>query len=208
MAKDFSDYYKYRTSDIDGHWFSFTQIQFDWIIRKLKSYYTVNDYFTVLDLGCGTGRLLNSIADIFPNAVLCGVDGTPEMLKCARNRLKGRATLIQANLDNYHPSHGYDVIISTTVIHHLENPEGHLLSIKNNLNAHGHGFISEFASDTLRLRLACMWWKLTNVAHKQAWSSQSFKKLLKHNGLNIAGTAILKPDSFWRLQIYDISQSV
>lgn len=204
MCADFSNYYSNKTSDIDTHWFYFTQIQFDWIIERLKSIYNPKDKFTVIDLGCGTGRLLSMIADEFPNATLHGVDGTPEMIHKSQKRLKGRCALIQANLNDYTPPHQYDVVISTTVLHHLNKPEEHFNTIKNSLSSNGHAFISEFAINTLPLKLANIWWKYSQASHKQAWSSQAFRKLINKNGFTIADKAILKPDNFWRLQIYDL----
>ncbi len=203
MVSDFIKYYSKKTSDIDNHWFFFTQIQFDWIIEKLKSNYKTNDVFSVMDLGCGTGRLLSIIAKEFPNALLHGVDGTPEMIHKSRERLKGQSILIQADLEKYFPTQPFDIVISTTVLHHLSSPSEHLEMIKSYTNS--HAFISEFAVDTLPLKLANMWWKKTQQSHKQAWSSRAFQKLINKNGLTISDKAILKPDNFWRLQIYDLT---
>jgi len=200
----FADYYSDKTSDIDDHWFSFTQIQFEWILNRLGTVYTTDDHFTVLDLGCGTGRLLSMIANQYPNATLHGVDGTPEMIHKSRERLKGRCALIQADLNDYIPQHQYDVVISTTVLHHLDDPEIHLQTIQNALKNNGHAFISEFAIDTLPLKLANLWWKYSQPAHKQAWSSRAFQKLITKNDFTINDKAILKPGNFWRLQIYDL----
>ena len=204
MRHSFSTYYADKSDVIDNHWFSFTQIQFDWILTRLKSHYANNDKFTVIDLGCGTGRLLSLIADEFPNAVLHGVDGTPEMIHKSRERLKGRCALIQGDLNEYVPTHHYDVVISTTVLHHLDEPETHLQTIQNALKTDGHAFISEFALDTLPLKLANLWWTKTQPSHKQAWTSRALQKIITKNGFTITDKAILKPDHFWRLQIYDL----
>lgn len=37
----------------------------------------------ILDVGCGTGRLLRSAESLFPNARLEGVDPAPEMVATA-----------------------------------------------------------------------------------------------------------------------------
>ena len=154
MPSDFSDYYSNKTSDIDDHWFLFSQIQFDWILNQIKSLYSTDDHFTVIDLGCGTGRMLSMIADDYPNAVLHGVDGTPEMIKKSQERLKNRSALIQADLNDYAPPHHYDIVISTTVMHHLIDPSHHLSTIKNALNTNGHVFVSEFSLSTLPLKIS------------------------------------------------------
>jgi len=206
MSNGFSEYYSDKTSDVDDHWFLFTQIQFDWILNRLRSLYNTDDQFTVIDLGCGTGRLLSLIANEFPNSILHGVDGTPEMIKTSRQRLKGKCALIQADLDDYAPAHGYDIVISTTVLHHLNNPDNHIQTIQNALSNNGHAFISEFALDTIPLKLANIWWSRTQPSHKKAWSSSKLKKIICKNGFTITDKAILKPDKFWRLQIYNLTR--
>lgn len=202
----YANYYSDKTSDIDDHWFFFTQIQFEWILKLLKVHYAPDDMFSVMDLGCGTGRLLSMIADVFPNAKLNGVDGTPKMVKTSLNRLGNDATITQANLNNYVPDQSYDVVISTTVMHHLDDPDAHLKMIGDMANT--HAFVSEFAIDTLTLKLANIWWGLTQKSHKQAWSSKSFQTIIQNNSLTISDKAILKPDNFWRLQIYDLRKTI
>lgn len=201
----FADYYSDKADDIDNHWYDFTQVQFDWILERLKSLYKADDPFTVLDLGCGTGRLLSIIANEFPNAIFHGVDGTPEMIKKSRERLKGRCALIQADLNEYNPLQAYNIVVSTTVLHHLDTPQAHLSMIAN--ITQDHAFISEFALDTVFLKLANLWWLKTQNSHKQAWSSRKFQNTLKQSNLAISDKAILKPDNFWRLQIYGLESS-
>src|SRR5256885_2123977 len=47
----------------------------------------------VLDVGCGTGALLERIAHEYPDARLAGVDPVPEMLALARRKLPPEAEL-------------------------------------------------------------------------------------------------------------------
>jgi len=198
----FISYYTQKKDTIDTHWHCFTQIQFDWILSQLQNHYAHDAQFTLLDLGCGTGRLLEQIAHQFPQATLHGVDGTPAMIHKSRERLKGQVALIQANLDSFTPMHNYNVIISTTVMHHLNDIHHHLKIIR--YYTVDNAFISEFAINTLPLILANQWWKAAQSSHKQAWSCHGFQKLLNENHFTIANKAVLKPDRFWRLQIYNL----
>jgi trans-aconitate methyltransferase len=55
----------------------------------------------ILDLGCGTGSLLQPFLDAFPDAVVYGMDFDPVLLPLARERLRpygGRAQLILGDL--------------------------------------------------------------------------------------------------------------
>jgi ubiquinone/menaquinone biosynthesis C-methylase UbiE len=57
----------------------------------------------VLDLGCGTGNVLEALARSQPNLTLVGVDGSSSMLRKARKKLRrqlaaGNLTLVQADV--------------------------------------------------------------------------------------------------------------
>ncbi len=48
---------------------------------------------TVLDAGCGTGRVTEALLDRVPGGRVIGVDGSPSMIEQARTRLGDRAEL-------------------------------------------------------------------------------------------------------------------
>ncbi|MEM2446433.1 MAG: methyltransferase domain-containing protein [Candidatus Bathyarchaeia archaeon] len=54
-----------------------------------KYYYEKNDRIRVLDIGCGTGRMISKLSD-FVNAEIYGLDISSGMLKEAADRLMGR----------------------------------------------------------------------------------------------------------------------
>ena len=74
---------------------------------------------TVLDVGCGTGRLLRSASRLFPGAVLVGLDLSVGMLSVA-----GRATCIglrrvQATAERLPFAEGrFDLVVSTASFRH------------------------------------------------------------------------------------------
>src|SRR5207245_9801161 len=47
----------------------------------------------ILDVGCGTGRLLRSAESLFPNARLEGVDPAPQMVATAKGALGAESRL-------------------------------------------------------------------------------------------------------------------
>lgn len=58
---------------------------------------------TVLEIACGTGRNLDHIAKRYPGAALYGLDISDEMLRSARAKLGGRATLAQGDACAFDP---------------------------------------------------------------------------------------------------------
>lgn len=68
---------------------------YDWLIpsvfyqavhQRLFSYGQWPDRATVLDVGCGTGKLLNRLATVRPDITGFGIDFSPEMLEQARRK--------------------------------------------------------------------------------------------------------------------------
>ena len=73
---------------------------------------------TVLDVGCGTGRLLRRVGQRWPAARLIGVDAAEGMVEAAR-RLTPNATLSVAVAESLPlPDASVDVALSTLSFHH------------------------------------------------------------------------------------------
>ncbi len=62
--------------------------------QRLLEYVALKENASVLDLGCGTGKLMNRLADKFPTMKAIGLDLAPKMLVEARARNKHRKRLI------------------------------------------------------------------------------------------------------------------
>jgi ubiquinone/menaquinone biosynthesis C-methylase UbiE len=84
---------------------------------------------TVLDLGCGSGDILERFSKKFKNAAFLGVDGSEPMLELSRRRM-GKAGLSKrmSFLRTFIPSddipkQDYSVIMSHSLLHHLHEPK-------------------------------------------------------------------------------------
>jgi ubiquinone/menaquinone biosynthesis C-methylase UbiE len=83
----------------------------------------------LLDLGCGPGDLTFRLARRLPGWRLHGVDGSPAMLRLARERLSrepaaaGRIRLVTGHIPEVAlPESRYDVVFSNSLLHHLPDP--------------------------------------------------------------------------------------
>ncbi len=79
---------------------------------------------TVLDAGCGSGRVTEALLARVPRGHVIGVDGSPQMLAAARERLGGRVELIEQDLEELDlDGRRVDAILSTATFHWVANHE-------------------------------------------------------------------------------------
>jgi trans-aconitate 2-methyltransferase len=75
---------------------------------------------TVLDAGCGSGRVTEALLERLPHGHVIGVDGSAEMLAAAHTRLAGRVELIHQDLEALDlGERRVDAILSTATFHWL-----------------------------------------------------------------------------------------
>ena len=72
---------------------------------------------TVLDAGCGSGRVTLKLADRVPGGRVIAVDGAPSMVAQARELLGDRATVLQSDLVALELGEQVDAVFSSAVFH-------------------------------------------------------------------------------------------
>ena len=78
----------------------------------------------VLELGCGTGALTERLAERYPDAAITAVDGSPEMVAIARQRLdrKPLTTFFISPFEELElPEEGFDLVASNMSLHHIDD---------------------------------------------------------------------------------------
>jgi len=93
----------------------------------------LKDKSAVLELGCGSGELINAIAERFDNLdkiVAVDLFDRPE-------RLNRKVEFINQNIENLALPDTFDLVILNQVLEHIKNPLGLLTKLKKNLNPHG-----------------------------------------------------------------------
>ena len=91
----------------------------------------------VLELGCGSGELINAIAERFDGLnKIVAVDffNRPE-------KLDKKVEFIKQDIENLNLSGTFDLVILNQVLEHIKNPLGLLTNIKKNLNPYGRVLI-------------------------------------------------------------------
>lgn len=87
---------------------------------------------TVLDAGCGTGRVTELIVERVPRGRVIAVDADPEMVRVARQNLGDRADVRQADLLHLDLETRVDAVFSTATFHWIPDHDrlfGQLYSV-------------------------------------------------------------------------------
>jgi ubiquinone/menaquinone biosynthesis C-methylase UbiE len=105
----------------DRHWLQ--RIVFEPVQRTVLelAQETVANPSAILDVGCGTGRLLRIAASRFPRANLVGIDAAAEMVKQAQASIPDASKIRfqQAVAENLpFQDHQFDLVFSTLTFHH------------------------------------------------------------------------------------------
>jgi ubiquinone/menaquinone biosynthesis C-methylase UbiE len=101
----------------------------------------------ILDVGCGTGRLLTAAEQRFPNARLAGVDAASEMIKHAQSvqPAESRINFRQAVAEQLpFPGAQFDLVLSTMTFHHWADQRQGIAEIARVLKPDGRWVLADF----------------------------------------------------------------
>ena len=134
--------------DYDRHWMQ--RVVFEPIQRtvlKLASE-QVPDPASILDVGCGTGRLLGIAQSRFPRAKLDGVDAAIEMVRQAQASHPGGAIRFQQAMAEAlpFPDASFDLVFSTMTFHHWSDQARGIAEIARVLTPGGRWLLAEFVA--------------------------------------------------------------
>jgi ubiquinone/menaquinone biosynthesis C-methylase UbiE len=122
----------------------------DWLFARVQAAVldiasTLPPQGDVLDVGCGTGRLLRAAALRWPAARLIGVDPAEGMVAVARQLTPG-ATLARGLAEALPlPDASVDLALSTLSFHHWRDQTAGVREIARVLRPGGHFILADFA---------------------------------------------------------------
>ena len=91
---------------------------------------------SVLEVGTGSGFLLQILEDKYPEATIHGLEYDPRLVEITRSKLK-RAQIVEGNAESFEIKTKFDVIVSSQVIEHLFHPESMLDCVHRHLKPGG-----------------------------------------------------------------------
>jgi len=137
----------------------------------------------LLDVGCGTGVLMEAIAAAIPDVELAGADASPEMLAVARRRLGDGALLREGQAERLPFADGsFDVVSSTNAFHYFRDPVAALEEMARVLRPSGRLVITDWCDDYLACRICDLWLRLFDRAHFRTYGTEELRQLVEQAG--------------------------
>ncbi|HET9228002.1 MAG TPA: methyltransferase domain-containing protein [Thermoanaerobaculia bacterium] len=137
----------------------------------------------LLDVGCGTGALLQALSQRHPGARLTGVDPVPEMLAVARSRLPPDIDLRAGWAERLPFADGqFDVTVSCNAFHYFLEPAAALREMKRILAPGGRLVITDWCDDFLACRVCDLYLRLFSRAHVKVYRRRECLRLLLEAG--------------------------
>jgi trans-aconitate 2-methyltransferase len=151
---------------------------------------------SIVDLGCGTGRLTRGMAERWPAARVVGIDSSPEMLEESRSlAIPGRLEFVRAEIAEWTPDRPIDLIVSNAALHWIGNHEALFPRLGAMLSRGG----------TLAVQMPDRFQTPSQSAIETAASDPRWRSLLKGVGLHRQSARPL----LWYVRIlYDLGFSV
>jgi len=151
----------------------------DMLVSRIIEYGKIDANYTVLDVGCGTGRFSLCISAI-KEPILCALEPSIEMLKQAVAKDKSKRVFWVRGDGQRLPFRDslFDCVYMTTVIHHIENKEMSLREIYRVLRTAGNCVILTFSHSGIRKHITRDFPGVVAIDLKRIPSVPSLKKLM------------------------------
>jgi len=105
----------------------------------------------ILDVGCGTGRLLRKINERYPNAQLIGVDPAEGMIEKARQLMTDTKFFVGPAESLPLPDASVDLALSTFSFHHWEDQVQGVREMRRVLRPGGRFLLADVGAPILRM---------------------------------------------------------
>lgn len=120
------------------------------VLEELKDY----PFRNLLDVGCGTGPMIELLCKEFPDRNYTGVDLTPRMIKVAQEKKLDHTEFLVGDSENLPFSDGlFDALICTNSFHHYPDPQKFMNEASRVLKSGGIVVLRDYTSNAFMLWL-------------------------------------------------------
>lgn len=188
--------YARAAADYDRRWLGYVAASVHGTLRRLA----LRPAERLLDVGCGTGALLDAVRRAHPGARAIGVDLAPEMLRVARRKLPDAVALVAADAARLpFGAESFDVVVSSSSFHYWPDPAASLRELRRVLWPGGRLAITDWCDDYVTCRVCDLVLRIADPAHRRAYGSGECVRLLRSAGFAEPHVEPYKINWFWGL---------
>lgn len=106
---------------------------------------------SILDLGTGTGFLIEEVSRLYPDAKIYGIDIAPGMVEASKSKFEGKKniSIMQGDIEDLpFPENSFDMVISSTSLQWIKNLENVFRQISTVLTRDGVFYANLFGEKT------------------------------------------------------------
>lgn len=151
-----------------------------------------NKELKILDIGCGTGQLINEIRHQFQSVNYLGIDVAENMIDIAKKNNEGENIKFKTcSIETYDSQDKYDIIICTHAFPYFPNKEDMMKKIASLCNEEGQVIIVNSSTNSLKDLIINFFLKATTSKAKYL-SINEMKKLFEVSKLKIKNIEIIR----------------
>lgn len=156
------------------------------VLDELKKY----PFQDLLDVGCGTGPMIELLVKEFPDGNYTGIDLTPRMIEVAQAKKLPHTKFLVGDSENLpFKENSFDVVICTNSFHHYPNPQAFLDGVARVLKDGGRLVLRDYTSNKFMI------WLMNHIemplAHLgghgdvRIYSCEEVRKMCEEAGLKV-----------------------
>ena len=120
------------------------------VLQELKNY----PFQELLDVGCGTGPMIELLLKEFPDKNYTGIDLTPRMIETAQTKKLAHTKFLVGDSEHLpFPENTFDVVICTNSFHHYPNPQAFINEAARVLKTGGRLILRDYTGNNFTVWL-------------------------------------------------------
>lgn len=154
----------------------------------------------LLDVGCGTGVLLQQLMHRTDGPNLVGLDLSLEMLRAAETRLDRSAALFVGDAARLpFAEASFDVVVSVSSLHYWPEPAAGISEAFRVLRPGGRFIVTDWCGDAFVYWLLELWLRVSGKARVRVYTVEECSRMLSSSGFGKIRWSRYRADRVWPL---------
>ena len=151
-----------------------------------------NKELKILDIGCGTGQLINEISELYNDVNYLGIDVAENMIEIARKSNKNKNIKFKnSSIESFESNEKYDIIICTHAFPYFPNKQEMIKKMAELCNEKGQVIIVNSSTNSLKDLIIKLFLKAT-TSKARYLSIDEMKELFKNAKLKLKKIEIIR----------------